>query len=416
MQRSQWYRAEKLLKIQERKLSKLLDKAVREVELYRELYRSNDLGIRNSQELLQRLPILTRKMLSDTPLQRRTAASVNPNKALKRTTAGSTGIPVTILETKSSAAYWLALYLRRLWAWGVRPGDRILRLLPTLSAANIRYFMGENPLNRLFKKGVRLLDMRSGINIQLLRKIIESRINVLLTQPSTLLAIIKIMEENDVSLSFRIVVTTGENLTPAVRKKIQDTFNCEVYDQYSTVELGNIAWECPIHVAYHINADSVVLELKNPRPVGWSKMEGEAIGTCLYRHATPIIRYLTGDVVRLRDDECPCGRGLPLLESVEGRLIDFIVAKDGSFISPYAIATALQSVEGIKQFRVIQHPDYTIEIQTIAGDESDHERIALAIEAALTPLTRGLEIKVRFSDSIEVKGVKFRLVESQVPK
>jgi phenylacetate-CoA ligase len=158
------------------------------------------------------------------------------------------------------------------------------------------------------------------------------------------------------------------------------------------------------------------LELKNPRRVGRSTVEGEALGICLYRHATPVIRYLTGDVVRQRNDECPCGRGLPLLESVEGRLVDFIVAKDGSFISPYVLATVLQNIVGIKQFKIVQRRDYTIEVQTIAADKADLEKVALAIESTLTPLTRGLQIKVLFTDSIEVKGAKFRLVESQVPK
>jgi phenylacetate-CoA ligase len=323
---------------------------------------------------------------------------------------------VEILETKSSAAYWQALYLRRLWAWGIRPGDRILRMLQTISPSSISFFIGGSPLARLFRKEVRLLDMRPGTNTRLLKEIMESRINVLLAQPSTLLAIIKIMEENGLSLSLKTVITTGENLTPAMRKRIQDTFHCEVYDQYSTVELGNIAWECPTHTAYHINADSVVLELKNPRRVGRSTVEGEALGTCLYRHATPVIRYLTGDVVRQRNDECPCGRGLPLLESVEGRLVDFIVAKDGSFISPYVLATVLQNIVGIKQFKIVQRRDYSIEVQTIAADKADLEKVALAIESTLTPLTRGLQIKVLFTDSIEVKGAKFRLVESQVPK
>jgi len=417
LQRSQWYRGEKLLKIQERKLRTLLNKAIREVEFYRELYRSIDLSSsRNAHGLLQRLPIVTRKMLSDTPLQKRTAASVDSSKTLKRTTSGSTGTPVSILETKSSAAYWHALYLRRLWAWGVRPGNRILRMLPATPATSIGFFIGENPLDRLFKNVIRLFDMSAGIDRQFLGKIIESNATVLIAQPSTILAIIKKMEENDVSLSFKIVATTGEVLTPTMRKKIQDTFHCDVYDQYSTVELGNIAWECPTHIAYHINNDSVVLELRNPRQIGRSAIEGEAVGTCLYRYATPLIRYLTGDVVRIREDECSCGRGLPLLEEVEGRLVDCIVAKDGVLISPYVLTTALQKIEGIQQFKIIQHPDYTVEVQAIPAENLDLEKLNLAIEAMLAPLLHGLQLKVKFTDSIQVMGVKFRLVESLVPK
>jgi hypothetical protein len=80
------------------------------------------------------------------------------------------------------------------------------------------------------------------------------------------------------------------------------------------------------------------------------------------------------------------------------------------------LATVLQNIVGIKQFKIVQRRDYAIEVQTIAADKAYLEKVALAIESTLTPLTRGLQIKVLFTDSIEVKGAKFRLVESQVPK
>jgi phenylacetate-CoA ligase len=413
LQRLQWYGVDKLLKIQDRRIRKLLNHAVKEVEFYRKLYSSTTISEDDSGlELLNRSPVVTRKMLAETPLEKRTANSVNLNKTLKRTTAGSTGIPIEILETKSSAAYWVALYLRRLWAWGVRPEDKILRLLPAVPAGSINYFMRRT----LLDKNIKLVDLQQGIDTSLLSKISKYGVNVLISNPSTLLAILKKMEESNNTLSFKLVLTTGEILTPLMRKTIQDKLNCEVYDSYSTVELGNIAWECPTHTAYHINIDSVVLELNNPRRMGRSLTEGEAVGTCLYRYATPIIRYFIGDVVRLRDDECSCGRGLPLLESVQGRLVDYIVARDGVFISPYVLTTAMQKIEGIKQFKIIQHPDYVVEVQAIAANRTDLEKLNSAIETVLTPFLHGLHLKVRFTESIEVGSAKFRLVESLVPK
>jgi len=106
----------------------------------------------------------------------------------------------------------------------------------------------------------------------------------------------------------------------------------------------------------------------------------------------------------------------PSVERVEGRLVDCIVAKDGVLISPYVLTTALQKIEGIQQFKIIQHPDYTVEVQAIPAENLDLEKLNLAIEAMLAPLLHGLQLKVKFTDSIQVKGVKFRLVESLVPK
>jgi len=140
LQRSQWYKPDKLFKIQERKIRRLLRWAITEVEFYRELYQIKDVSqINKDKRLLQRLPILTREVISNTPLNKRTASSIDLRKTIKRTTSGSTGIPVTILETRSSAAYWQALYLRRLWAYGVRPGDKVLRMLPSVAPAGIKF-------------------------------------------------------------------------------------------------------------------------------------------------------------------------------------------------------------------------------------------------------------------------------------
>ncbi len=289
-------------------------------------------------------------------------------------------------------------------------------MLPAVAPASIKFFIGRNPLEKFIGQNLRLLDLSLGIDSGLLKEIANLGIDVLISQPSSISAIMKKLEETSLDLSFKVIITTGEVLTPYTRKKIEDRFGCDVYDSYSTVELGNIAWECPTHTAYHINADCVVLELNNPRQVGRSSLEGEAIGTCLYRYATPIIRYSTGDLVRLRDDECPCGRGLPLMDSVEGRIAEYITTKDGKLVSPYVVTSALQSIEKIKQFKVIQHPDYTVEVQIVTSDEVDHEQLSSLIEATLTPLLHGLKTRVRFTDSIEIRGVKLKLVESFVSK
>ena len=291
-----------------------------------------------------------------------------------------------------------------------------MRMLPSVAPAGIKFFIGRNPLEKFIWQDLRLLDMSPGIDSSFLKEIAKLGIDVMISQPSSISAIMRKLEETSLNLSFKIIITTGEVLTPSTRRKIQDRFGCDVYDSYSTVELGNIAWECPTHTAYHINADSLVLELNDPRQVGRSSIEGEAIGTCLYRYATPLIRYSTGDLVRLRDDECPCGRGLPLLVSVEGRIVEYIVTKNGKLISPFVITSALQSIGGIKQFKVVQHPDYTVEVRVVTADEMDHEQLSSLIEATLTPLLHGLKTRVRFTDSIEIRGVKLKLVESFVSK
>jgi phenylacetate-coenzyme A ligase PaaK-like adenylate-forming protein len=71
LQRSQWYGVDKLLKIQDRRIRKLLNHAVKEVEFYRKLYSSTTISEDDSGlELLNRFPAVTRKMLAETPLKK----------------------------------------------------------------------------------------------------------------------------------------------------------------------------------------------------------------------------------------------------------------------------------------------------------------------------------------------------------
>src|SRR5260370_23422080 len=89
----------------------------------------------------------------------------------------------------------------------------------------------------------------------------------------------------------------------------------------------------------HVNADSVYVEtmcadetgaLTRPARPGES---GSVIVTDLTNRAMPIIRYQVGDVAAMTDRVCSCGRGLPLLERLEGREADYVLTPAGELIS-----------------------------------------------------------------------------------
>ncbi|MEM1947206.1 MAG: hypothetical protein QW240_00525 [Candidatus Caldarchaeum sp.] len=224
-------------------------------------------------------------------------------------------------------------------------------------------------------------------------------------------------ERHGATISVKTIITTGETLTPSTRKAVQNFFSTEVFDRYSTIEMGNIPWECPTHTAYHINSEAVVLELLNPKIVGSKYVQGEAVVMCLYRYATPFIRYRAGELVELVDDECPCGRDLPLLRSVEGRTVDCIYKKNGDMISRYAVISRIEKVDGVVEFRVVQDADYSVEIITVPKPESDHERLIDTLTSGVVNILNGLQVRVKIVETLEQDvWPKFRLVESKVAK
>ncbi len=383
---------------------------------YRRLY-GDSLPIIASVKDIQRLPIITKDLVRKTTLEERIAQGTDLRRCVRKTTSGTTGVPVTVLEDPESAAYLDALHLRRLWSYGVRPHHKIMRIVSgppdravTQNVADIAGFYGRIRTSRIVR-----LSAAGEIQEHLIH-MTKFKPDVLIAPPSYFRALQETCESNSKKIDLRVAVTWGELLDGRTRKIVADFFGADVFDGYGCTEvapIGGLAWECPTHTAYHINIDSVVLEfLKDGEEVSAGE-SGEVVATSLFRWATPMIRYYLGDKATPIEDECPCGRGLPLLRNIEGRVVDFVKRPDGGVISPYAVMHVLQDLDGLEQFKVVQRDDYSIEVFVVGS--GDIEKITSEMESRCNPLFRGLSFKIIPVESIEVRrGEKFRMVESHV--
>ena len=124
-------------------------------------------------------------------------------------------------------------------------------------------------------------------------------------------------------------------LYPHQRKTIEETFECKVFDNYSNPESGGNANECNHHNGLHLGQEWAISEFvdKNHEVFFHPEEKGEMINTNLNNLAMPIIRYSTEDLGTLSDSKCTCGRELPLLNSLEGRISDNLRFSNG--IMPY---------------------------------------------------------------------------------
>ncbi len=106
----------------------------------------------------------------------------------------------------------------------------------------------------------------------------------------------------------RAICTAGETLTPRRRQVLQELWQVPVFDNYGMTEVGAAAMECPFG-QLHPLVDYFVFEVLDEdrkTPVELGEL-GYLVITTLKRRATPIIRYWTGDRVRLFQASCPCG-------------------------------------------------------------------------------------------------------------
>jgi phenylacetate-CoA ligase len=217
-------------------------------------------------------------------------------------------------------------------------------------------------------------------------------------------------------LGIKVVFVTAEVLFPYQRELISETLNCPVANGYGGRDSGFISHECP-QGGMHLMADAVITEIVDsegrPLPPGET---GEIVVTDLYSHEAPFIRYATGDMGALSPGLCSCGRALPMLERIDGRSNDSIVAPDGRIINSLALVYTLREIEGIEQFRIRQKALDCFHVQIVCNDRYRTEGEA-RVRADWTQLLRSrLDVRFEYLASLPAERMgKFRHVVSEVP-
>ena len=154
----------------------------------------------------------------------------------------------------------------------------------------------------------------------------------------------------------KAIISTSMMLMPHERKVIESVFGVKVFDRYGCEEVSLIAAECERHEGMHINIEHLFVEFIKPDG-NYSKPgeEGEIVVTDLFNRAMPLIRYRVEDVGVPSGKHCSCGRGLPLMERVVGRVADFLVRKDGGLVAGVSlIERTLTAISGIRQMQIVQ--------------------------------------------------------------
>jgi phenylacetate-CoA ligase len=212
----------------------------------------------------------------------------------------------------------------------------------------------------------------------------------------------------------RAVCTTGEPLYPHQRELIGSVFAAPVANEFGSRDIGFTAHESPagqmLLLSEHLVLESLDAQ-GQPVPAG---EVGEAVLTALCSEAQPFVRYRTGDMVRIGDDRCREGRGLHVINEVIGRTTDFVVRADGTVMHALAVIYVLRAVDGLKEFKIIQHDLDRIEVLVVPDSRWTPSAVT-AIERGLQlRLGAGVRIETRVVDSIapEASG-KHRYVVSR---
>ena len=216
-------------------------------------------------------------------------------------------------------------------------------------------------------------------------------------------------------LRLKGLISSAETLTDEKRASIESAFRTKVLNRYGSREVGLIASECLTQEGLHVNAENVLVEIqKGGRDAHVGEM-GEIIVTDLWNYGMPFIRYQMGDVGISCDRQCSCGRGLPLLGNVTGRVSDFIVDANGGLVHGEYFSHLFYGIEGIKQFQLIQESKDEIKLNIYPNNKFEFEILEPIICKIKLCVGLNVYVNVQVIDEslIEMSG-KFRFTISKI--
>jgi phenylacetate-CoA ligase len=347
---------------------------------YRQVFR--EAGITREMppmEALARLPVLTREKLRARSKDMLTANPL-PDGVIVRKSSETTNSPTAIYLTRECYAAEMAVPEARNLNWaGVNYRDR--RVIFGMRKV-CRFNQDHPPFWRFSPAG----DMAYASIYHLSPKYLPHYLaflrkykpQVIMGYPGALNIVARYALENkDMPAPAKAVLTTSETVTDQIRETVEAAWQCRIYDRYYCAENAFFASECQ-YGRYHASPDVGIIEIVDVNgkhcPPG---VTGDVICTGLSNRLQPLIRYRIGDVASWAiDQDCPCGRNMPILESIENRFEDICYTADGLRVIRFD--TVFSDVDNIREAQIAQERFKVFTVFVVPGigfNSQDIEKI-----------------------------------------
>lgn len=337
-------------------------------------------------------------------------------------TSGTSGKPLLCLDTEESWRWWAECWKTIYQAVGVTPSDRIFFAFsfgPFIGFWSA--FEGARKISAMAVSGGGMT------SFQRVKSILINDITVLVCTPTYALHLADIAEHEEVDISnssVRITIHAGEPgaSIPSTKNRIEKAWGARCYDHTGATEVGAWGFECQSQSGVHMNEGEFICEVIDPVS-GQPADNGELVITNLGRIGFPVIRYRTGDCVRLLSDPCECGRTFLRLDGgVIGRVDDAMVVR-GVNVYPSTVEDLIIGFPEVNEFSVnvyrrgeLDELEIQIEVkkadpEAIAKGVSQTIRNGLGIRASVKPVPYGtlprFDLKARrFTDLRNLNDVR----------
>lgn len=390
-ERSERLPPERVAARQFRQLALLCEHAARTVPFHRARLRAAGIGAGMPLDAAAwaRLPPMTRRDLQREGAALRAAPPAAHGAVTVKRSSGSSGMPVEAATTALAEMFSEAVALRdHLWH-GREFAGRVaaIRRLRGSDRNGARSAVWTRGTGAAFVTGgSALLDSNRPVSEQL-DWLIGENPDYLITYPSNLRALIaEAARRGTHPERIKAVMTQGEAVPPDLATMLRAAWGADLQDCYSASEAGVIALQCPETGLYHVQSEVSFVEIiaADGRPAAPGET-GRVVVTPLHGFAQPLLRYDIGDLAEVAGP-CACGRTLPALARIVGRVTGMLVLPDGRLSRPYFHAAITDAALPIRQFQVVQHTREAIEARLavdrpLAAAEEEALRTRLRVAA-----------------------------------
>lgn len=328
---------ERIQEAQFKRLKSLLEMAYKDNPFYRKKFTEHGVSPEDirSMDDITKLPYLYKREIQDDQL-------ANPpfgtnlvggleNYVRYHQTTGTTGKPVRWLETKETWNWRGRCAAMSLCGSGITAKDIIF--FPFAFGPHVAYW---GIWEGVWQIGALAIAGGGWSTLQRIKCLFENQVTVVALTPTYAIRMAEEASEHGIDLresSVRITFHAGEPgaLIPSVRNKIIESWGAKPFDYPGLTEVGAYGIHCVAQdAAIHVNEAEFIFELidrETGNPIQ-GEGTGEAVLTNLGRTSLPSIRYRTGDIVKVKNERCPCGRTFRLMDGgVIGRVDDMITIR-----------------------------------------------------------------------------------------
>ncbi len=250
---------------------------------------------------------------------------------------------------------------------------------------------------------------------QVMEYVLRKNASYLSSRPKLLQSLALSTERLKTRLNLEVVTTFGTGTTDDERDDIRRIFGAKVLSLYSSGEGSKMACTCETGHHYHVNSEFSYLEILddegNPCAIG---QPGRVVITPIYNSAQPLIRYEQGDVA-IRGPACSCGKQLPVLQEISGRIMHLFRFPDGQIIAPSLPNKEFVVNFGAKTWQLVQTGHLDVELRYVTADPNFVPNKPYALEVIRKRLRPDLRVTfVALAETPLTAAGKFIIYKSEL--